>query len=309
MDERNVMVSIYCLAYNHEQYIRDTLEGFINQKTKFRYEVIVHDDASTDNTATIIKEYAEKYPHIIKPVLQKKNQHSQGVQIVKEILFPLLTGKYIAICEGDDYLFNCYKIQKQVEFLEEHQEYSACVHNTKMYNVKENKIITMCGEKVKDLELEDVIYYGGQSYHTSSVMCRSNSFKATNDYKYIIDNVGDYPLSISLIQQGMIHYFPEVMSVYRYGTPNSWSSRSTRERCIKVYSQSIEMLKLARAEFQDLYQEAFQKAISRYEYEIKKAERDYSVLQEEKYKVFYKQETVINKIKIQINKILSSICK
>ncbi len=172
MDERNVMVSIYCLAYNHEQYIRDTLEGFINQKTKFRYEVIVHDDASTDNTATIIKKYAEKYPHIIKPVLQKKNQHSQGVQIVKEILFPLLTGKYIAICEGDDYWCNCYKIQKQVEFLEEHQEYSACVHNTKMYNVKENKFKTMFGEKEKDLELEDVIYYGGQSYHTSSVMCR-----------------------------------------------------------------------------------------------------------------------------------------
>lgn len=72
-----IMVSVYCLAYNHEKYIKDCLEGFVKQKTNFKYEVIVHDDASTDNTANIIKEYADKYPDIIKPILQKENQYSQ----------------------------------------------------------------------------------------------------------------------------------------------------------------------------------------------------------------------------------------
>ena len=80
-------VSIYCLTYNHEKYITDALEGFIRQKTNFPFEVIVHDDASTDNTAKIIKRYADKYPDIIKPIFQKENQHSKGVSITEKFIF------------------------------------------------------------------------------------------------------------------------------------------------------------------------------------------------------------------------------
>ena len=80
--ERQVKVSVYCLAYNHEKYIGRALEGFVQQKTSFPFEVIVHDDASTDGTAAVIRAYAEKYPEIIRPVFQKVNQHSQGVDIV-----------------------------------------------------------------------------------------------------------------------------------------------------------------------------------------------------------------------------------
>ena len=92
----STLVSVYCLTYNHEKYIKDALEGFINQKTDFEYEVFVHDDASTDNTAKIIKEYAQKYPHIIKPILQKENQYSKGVKIFYQYIYPRISGKYIA---------------------------------------------------------------------------------------------------------------------------------------------------------------------------------------------------------------------
>ena len=101
--EDGIVVSVYCLAYNHEQYIRDALEGFVRQKTNFRYEVLVHDDASTDNTPAIIREYAQKYPDIIKPIFQTENQYSKGVKILPEIIHPKSSGRYIAFCEGDDY--------------------------------------------------------------------------------------------------------------------------------------------------------------------------------------------------------------
>lgn len=90
-----IMVSVICTAYNHEKYIRQCLDGFVMQKTNFKYEVIVHDDASTDNTAEIIREYEKKYPEIIKPIYQKENQYSKGVSIGK-IIYPLCQGKYLA---------------------------------------------------------------------------------------------------------------------------------------------------------------------------------------------------------------------
>ena len=117
-----VKVSVVCLAYNHAKYIRDALEGFVSQKTSFPFEVIVHDDASTDGTDLIIKEFQSRYPEIIKPVFQKENQYSQGVSIAQAFLYPLVHGEYVALCEGDDYWTDPLKLQKQVEALESHPE-------------------------------------------------------------------------------------------------------------------------------------------------------------------------------------------
>ena len=309
MNKSEIMVSVYCLAYNHGKYIKDALEGFVNQKTNFEYEVIVHDDASTDDTAKIIKEYANKYPKIIKPILQKENQYSKNIDIVDEIILPFVTGKYVSSCEGDDYWCDCNKLQKQVDFLEKNKEYSACVHNTKMLDVRNNKFKIMYEEQDKDLELEDIIYRGGQSYQTSSLMCRKEFFVNVNEYSNIITGVGDYPLSISLMEKGKIHFFSDIMSVYRVGVAGSWSTNLTRETCIRVYRQSIEMLQLARKSFPNCYKDTFEKAICHFEYEIKLAERDFSVLNQDKYKKFYEQETAINKIKIQIKRLLSSVHK
>ena len=103
MNNNDVLVSVICTAYNHRPYIRDALEGFVMQKTNFKYEVLISDDASPDNTAEIIKEYEEKYPDLIKPIYFKENQYSQGVKLLRDILAPKVKGKYIAVCEGDDY--------------------------------------------------------------------------------------------------------------------------------------------------------------------------------------------------------------
>jgi len=116
-------VSICCLAYNHEPYIRDCLDGFMIQQTNFDFEVLIHDDASTDKTAEIIREYEKKYPDIIKPIYQTENQYSKRVGITRVFQFPRARGKYIAMCEGDDYWTDPLKLQKQVDFLESNPDY------------------------------------------------------------------------------------------------------------------------------------------------------------------------------------------
>ena len=131
-DIKQIIVSIICTAYNHEKYIRDALEGFVMQKTNFRFEAIVHDDASTDGTATIIREYAEKYPDIIKPIYETENQYSKHDGSLQKIMNEACNGKYIAICEGDDYWTDSYKLQKQIDFLESHRDYTMCCSNSEI---------------------------------------------------------------------------------------------------------------------------------------------------------------------------------
>ena len=141
MDNRELMVTIRCLAYNHESYIRQCLEGFVMQKTNFRFEAIVHDDASTDGTAAIIREYAEKYPDIIKPIFETENQYSKRDGSIRRIMNEHTHGKYVAMCEGDDYWIDPLKLQKQVDFLENNQEYGMCYTNCNVFFQKKQKMI------------------------------------------------------------------------------------------------------------------------------------------------------------------------
>lgn len=125
------LVSICCITYNHEPYIRECLDGFLMQKTDFDFEILIHDDASTDKTADIIREYELKYPEIINPIYQTENQYSKGVRPINKFNFERAQGKYIAMCEGDDYWTDPLKLQKQVDFLDEHPEYVLSCHNYK----------------------------------------------------------------------------------------------------------------------------------------------------------------------------------
>ncbi len=117
MEDKEPLVSICCITYNHEDFIRDAIEGFLMQKTSFPIEIIIHDDASTDNTANIIEEYANKYPDLFVTILQSENQWSKGGgSIYARFVYPRARGKYIALCEGDDYWTDPLKLQKQVDF-------------------------------------------------------------------------------------------------------------------------------------------------------------------------------------------------
>lgn len=118
----NPVVSICCTTYNHEKYISKAIESFLMQITHFPFEIIIRDDCSTDSTANIIKTYVEKYPNIVKPIFEKENTYSQGIRPMP-VIFAKATGKYLALCEGDDYWTDPNKLQKQIEFLENHPDY------------------------------------------------------------------------------------------------------------------------------------------------------------------------------------------
>jgi len=115
------IVSIICVTYNHEDYIEDAIRGFLIQETNFPFEILIHDDASTDNTANIIKQYEKQYPKLFRTIYQTENQYSKGNK-PGLILTKIAKGKYIAICEGDDYWTDSLKLQKQVNYLETHPE-------------------------------------------------------------------------------------------------------------------------------------------------------------------------------------------
>ncbi len=122
------LVTILCTSYNHEEYIAAALDGFLRQETTFPVRVVVHDDASTDGTAEIVRGYVSRYPDLIEPILQKENQRSKGRWAIS-ILIPLTKSKYFAICEGDDYWTSPDKLQTQIELLESKPEASGAIHN------------------------------------------------------------------------------------------------------------------------------------------------------------------------------------
>ena len=238
----SILVSVYCLTYNHEKYIRSALEGFVNQKTNFDYEVFVHDDASTDMTASIVLEFAEKYPHIIKPIIQKENQYSKGVIIADKYILPLMSGKYVAICEGDDYWCDERKLQRQVDFLENHPNYVACTHNSFIHDQISGKkslflnIFFNCSMSMKRM------INWKKVFHISSVMYRRNIKGGTPVYMREINCIGDFNLALWLRLNGKIHYMAVPMSVIRRNVEGSWTMRNQNQN--KSALAQIEMLKL-----------------------------------------------------------------
>ena len=130
-----IKVSVLCVTYNHANFIRQALEGIVSQKTNFRFELIVHDDASTDGTADIVREYAAKYPEVVVPILQTENQYTHGGCIARRFLWPRIRGTYVAFCEGDDYWTDVRKLQLQADWLDAHPSSGLCFHYSKMHHL------------------------------------------------------------------------------------------------------------------------------------------------------------------------------
>lgn len=227
-----IMVSVICAAYNHEPYIKQCLEGFVSQKTNFKFEVLIHDDASTDKTADIIREYETKYPDIIKPIYQTENQYSKGIRIGKKFIYPRLSGKYIAWCEGDDYWCDENKLQEQFEALENHPECVMCVHHTACVNEdgtpndrhfpeEDFKEGVIAGKEI-------LKKYPDWLFHLTSFFVRKSCI--LDLYKNHYELIENCPVGDTLIQYfsascGNYYYIDKAMSVYRLFSAGSWTSR------------------------------------------------------------------------------------
>ena len=210
-----LMVTIRCITYNHEPYIRQCLEGFVMQKTNFRFEAIVHDDASTDGTADIIREYAEKYPDIIKPIYETENQYSKHDGSLRRIMDAHMHGKYVALCEGDDYWIDPLKLQKQVDFLEANLEYGL-IHTSFNYVDTQNNIIPPPGTFYKELQARVFDGYVWDYYLvnpgfilTCTCMFRRSLYREEEQTFF------DHGLFMMIARQSKVYCLPEVTAAYR----------------------------------------------------------------------------------------------
>lgn len=258
-----VKLSVLCLAYNHEKYIEKALEGFVNQKTNFQYEVLINDDCSTDGTRKIIQEYQKKYPQIIKPVFQVENQYSKHIDINKQILLPLSLGKYIAFCEGDDFWIDNNKLQIQYDYLEANIDCSICVHQGIRHEciTGEETFLTDCDTE-RDFSVEDVILGGGGLFATNSIVMRKEVYANQRDC-FNIPSFGDFQIVINGAINGKCHFIPNPMSVYNIHTEGSWSMNALNNRKKNVMYQQdlIYMLKRVNRYYNYRYSKPINKVI------------------------------------------------
>lgn len=216
-ESNNPLVVVWCITYNQKAFIRDALNGFLIQKTNFPIEVVVHDDASSDGTTEIVMEYAEKYPELFTPMIETENQWKKGglkriITIMNEYH---RRGKYIAFCEGDDYWTDENKLQYQVDYLENHHEYSMCFHSAKKKYECDAKAWIDC-ENIEDRDYDPTEIFINWTIPTASIVCRNKAmdFYANLKNSQCIQNY-DIFIILSCAMIGKLRGMHQQMSVYR----------------------------------------------------------------------------------------------
>ena len=288
---QEVMVSIICRTYNHEKHIAEALDGFLNQETEYPYEILINEDASTDHTADIVREYENKHPDKIFPIYQKVNQN--GKQNTTLLLMSKARGKYFAICEGDDCWIDPHKLQKQIHYMEEHPDCTLCVHNAIQ--------VTEDGKRLTDIVLteedgiipaEEFIKGGGAHYcATASIVGRmEHAIKVPDFYR----NCSlDYAWQIYLAACGYAYCFKDRMSLYRVAVSGSWTERMERDPSAyaRVYGLINKMLK----EFDEWsggrFHDTVRESIAKHTYLIGIRTNDRSVLKDEDVKKWIQSQS------------------
>lgn len=271
----DIKVSVLCTAYNHEAYIAQALESFVSQKTDFAFEVLVTDDASTDGTADIIRDYARRYPEIVRPFLFEENQLSQGINLYETTLFPNARGEYFAECEGDDYWTDPDKLRLQVEFLDAHPDYTACVHNTLAHTVdgKAPDHLLYEAGRDRDISFEEVLLGMSHTFHTSSIVVRRDILEHEPAFRDEGFRHGftDYPEGLWFTLQGKVRFLDRCMSVYRINSvSSSWSSGVDRQygKLIRFVTGELAVLRALLPEVEGAKKAAVEQTILERQYEL-----------------------------------------
>jgi len=294
-----VAVSIVCNVYNHGPYLRDALEGFVSQKTDFPFEVLVHDDASTDESADIIREYEEKYPHLIRPIYQTENQYSRKIPITLTYQIPRIRGKYVAFCEGDDYWIDPMKLQKQYDFLESHPEYSLCACSVKWLDMRTGKTLKRrCVDEDLDVTMEDLIMQRpDRTFQYATVLLPAEIFCHRPEWMKLF-RVGDIPLTLHAATHGKIRMLADTMAVYRSHSAGSWTERTSADP--QYWASALQNIINGLTAFNEVtdyrYDEIIRKRIKMHKYRIARYTRDLSAMRSGELREIYLSRSAITRM-------------
>lgn len=229
-------ITIFCLTYNHAEYIRDAFKGFLSQITNYNYNVFVYDDASTDGTSDIVREYEKKYPEIFDVYISDVNMYNspERISFMRKLYRNYIKGEYVAWCEGDDYWADRHKLQKQVDYMRNNESCMMTAHASMWIDYQKNaQYEKFPYETSRVLLPEEVIMQRNGNLPTASLVMKKEVF--IQDEVYPTCEVADIPMQLYAIAKGYIYYFSEVMSVYRYMHDGSW--------CANCYKNDINLWK------------------------------------------------------------------
>lgn len=254
----NPKVSVVCTVYKHEAYLRKCFDGFVMQKTSFPVEVLVNDDCSPDGSAAIMREYEAKYPHLFHCIYQTENQYSKGIKPWWEVLFPMARGEYIAICEGDDYWIDPYKLQKQVDFMDAHPDFSACFHNARVLRKMGVTLFNALDENHYP-STEDIIKR--RWFIATPTLFFRNILTDYPEWRGEIVNE-DFLLELLLAQKGKFRYMDDVMAVYRQD--GMGMSAVLNKNQVRMVERLIDLLVRVKPLYGEAYEHTFDEAIEGY---------------------------------------------
>lgn len=230
INETNLVptVTVAMLTYNHEKYISQAIESVLMQETSFDVQLVIAEDCSTDSTRFIVLNYQKKYPDRIIVILQEKNV---GAQVNNLNLFENLNGKYIAALEGDDFWTDPHKLQKQVDFLENHSDYAFCFSNIVHVDEKGQQL----NEKWPNRHEEFTISFRllGEEYYvpTPTLIFRNNLIDALFFNEFLSKaELGDYMIISRLLLEGKGYYTPEVFAAYRHHNGGVFSKKDLQKK-------------------------------------------------------------------------------
>lgn len=235
MNREEIMVSICCITFNHEKFIAEALEGFLMQETDFKYEIIIGDDCSTDGTKSIIDDYCEKYPGRIQLI-----SHEENIGAIKNMLQTLndAKGKYIALCDGDDYWTNPQKLQMQVDFMQNHPDSSICCHYSRVIDENGDLVYEDSDPVRLEFTFEDVLVGRKNETRVCTMMMKNSDhlkhIKSQEWFYKVYSADTFFKLYVLSKPRAKLYVLPEVMAVYRLHKDGVWSMIDSKVRKNKM---------------------------------------------------------------------------
>lgn len=310
-------ITVIIMTYNQKDYIKQAIDSVLSQKIDINFDILIHDDCSSDGTYEILCDYQKRFPNKIKIVRQESRKFlidGFNMMIFKYVV-PHIDSKFVAYCDGDDYWCDEFKLQKQYKFLKENDDYSMCFHNA--YQLKRDGDMSSKWfiQEEGDVAMSNLVNdEPGIRVATSSIFLKSSTFKNFSNWRKQFP-VEDVPMYMTAALDGKIHRLKDVMCVYRQFASGSWTSqnKANSQRVIDHLEGIIRGTKLFDIETKHTYHNLVELQLSSCEFRIAFVKKDFKVLFSKEMKKNLKKMSLKERISLKLQyrtpRLYSLLCK